>query len=101
MIAAILPDDHARIRDGEHALRRPDLGADLGAARHLQDKLPGKSYAILEGARLGATWDLFRYGASARTRRPEGVAGDGGRHAEALEPGGPGGHAAYGALVET
>ena len=34
----------------------------IGAARHLQMNCPGKSYAILEGrARLGGTWDLFRY----------------------------------------
>jgi monooxygenase len=34
----------------------------IGAAYHLQDKLPGKSYAILEGRdSIGGTWDLFRY----------------------------------------
>ena len=34
----------------------------IGAGVHLQQKCPGKSYAILEGrARLGGTWDLFRY----------------------------------------
>jgi len=34
----------------------------IGAARHLQDKCPGKSYVILEGREtLGGTWDLFRY----------------------------------------
>jgi monooxygenase len=34
----------------------------IGAAYHLQDKCPGKSYAILEAReRLGGTWDLFRY----------------------------------------
>lgn len=34
----------------------------IGAAYHLQEKLPGKTYAILEGReRLGGTWDLFRY----------------------------------------
>jgi monooxygenase len=34
----------------------------IGAAWHLQDRLPGKSYAILEArADLGGTWDLFRY----------------------------------------
>ena len=34
----------------------------IGAARHLEDKCRGKSYAILEmrGA-IGGTWDLFRY----------------------------------------
>ncbi len=34
----------------------------IGAARHLQDKQPGKTYAILEMREdLGGTWDLFRY----------------------------------------
>ena len=34
----------------------------IGAAYHLQDKCPGKSYAILEGRdAIGGTWDLFRY----------------------------------------
>jgi cation diffusion facilitator CzcD-associated flavoprotein CzcO len=34
----------------------------IGAAYHLQDKCPGKTYAILEAReRLGGTWDLFRY----------------------------------------
>jgi len=34
----------------------------IGAAWHLQDRLPGKSYAILEAREdLGGTWDLFRY----------------------------------------
>jgi cation diffusion facilitator CzcD-associated flavoprotein CzcO len=34
----------------------------IGAAYHLQDKCPGKSYAILEAReRMGGTWDLFRY----------------------------------------
>ena len=34
----------------------------IGAAYHLQDALPGKSYAILEAREsLGGTWDLFRY----------------------------------------
>ncbi len=41
------------------------IGAGLsgiGAAWHLQDRCPGKSYAILEGREdLGGTWDLFRY----------------------------------------
>ncbi len=34
----------------------------IGAAWHLQEKCPGKTYAILErrGA-IGGTWDLFRY----------------------------------------
>jgi cation diffusion facilitator CzcD-associated flavoprotein CzcO len=34
----------------------------IGAACHLQQKCPGKSYAILEGrSAMGGTWDLFRY----------------------------------------
>jgi monooxygenase len=36
--------------------------AGIGAARRLQDKCPGKSFAVLEQrAALGGTWDLFRY----------------------------------------
>jgi cation diffusion facilitator CzcD-associated flavoprotein CzcO len=41
------------------------IGAGLsgiGAAHHLQEKCPGKSYAILEAREaIGGTWDLFRY----------------------------------------
>ncbi|HSR93634.1 MAG TPA: NAD(P)/FAD-dependent oxidoreductase [Solirubrobacterales bacterium] len=41
------------------------IGAGLsgiGAAWHLQERCPGRSYAILEArADLGGTWDLFRY----------------------------------------
>ncbi|NBC20694.1 MAG: FAD-dependent oxidoreductase [Alphaproteobacteria bacterium] len=41
------------------------IGAGLsgiGAAWHLQDKCPGKTYAILERREaIGGTWDLFRY----------------------------------------
>jgi monooxygenase len=41
------------------------VGAGLsgvGAAWHLQDRCPGRSYAILEARDdLGGTWDLFRY----------------------------------------
>jgi monooxygenase len=41
------------------------VGAGLsgvGAACHLEERLPGKTYAILEArADLGGTWDLFRY----------------------------------------
>jgi monooxygenase len=41
------------------------VGAGLsgvGAAYHLQQECPGKSYTILEARdRLGGTWDLFRY----------------------------------------
>jgi monooxygenase len=34
----------------------------IGAAWHLQDRCPGKRYAILEAREdLGGTWDLFRY----------------------------------------
>ncbi len=34
----------------------------IGAAWHLQDKCPGKTYAILERREaIGGTWDLFRY----------------------------------------
>jgi monooxygenase len=34
----------------------------IGAAWHLQDRCPGRSYAILEAREdLGGTWDLFRY----------------------------------------
>jgi cation diffusion facilitator CzcD-associated flavoprotein CzcO len=34
----------------------------IGMARHLQDRCPGKSYAILEARDAsGGTWDLFRY----------------------------------------
>jgi len=34
----------------------------IGAAHHLQQRCPGKSYAILEAReRTGGTWDLFRY----------------------------------------
>jgi monooxygenase len=34
----------------------------IGAAWHLQDRCPGKTYAILEArGDLGGTWDLFRY----------------------------------------
>src|ERR1700733_4314846 len=34
----------------------------IGAAVHLQNNCPGRSYAILEAReRIGGTWDLFRY----------------------------------------
>jgi cation diffusion facilitator CzcD-associated flavoprotein CzcO len=34
----------------------------IGAGYHLQEKCPGKSYAILESRDyIGGTWDLFRY----------------------------------------
>jgi cation diffusion facilitator CzcD-associated flavoprotein CzcO len=34
----------------------------IGAAHHLQERCPGKSYAILEArGAIGGTWELFRY----------------------------------------
>ena len=34
----------------------------IGAAAHLEQECPGRSYLILEGReRMGGTWDLFRY----------------------------------------
>src|SRR5689334_17513571 len=34
----------------------------IGAAWHLQDKCPGRTYAIIEARETsGGTWDLFRY----------------------------------------
>jgi cation diffusion facilitator CzcD-associated flavoprotein CzcO len=34
----------------------------IGAAHHLQERCPGKSYAIFEAREdVGGTWDLFRY----------------------------------------
>ncbi len=34
----------------------------IGAAYHLQDKCPRRTYAVLEGrGAIGGTWDLFRY----------------------------------------
>jgi cation diffusion facilitator CzcD-associated flavoprotein CzcO len=34
----------------------------IGAAHHLAERFPNKTYAIVEGRdRLGGTWDLFRY----------------------------------------
>jgi monooxygenase len=34
----------------------------IGAACHLQENCPGKTFAILEGrSAMGGTWDLFRY----------------------------------------
>ena len=44
------------------------IGAGLsgiGAAFHLQEKCPGRSFTVLEARdRIGGTWDLFRYRAS-------------------------------------
>ena len=34
----------------------------IGAACHLEDHCPGKTYTLLEGRdAIGGTWDLFRY----------------------------------------
>ena len=34
----------------------------IGAAHHLQEAFPGRSYAIFEARdTVGGTWDLFRY----------------------------------------
>src|ERR687894_942101 len=34
----------------------------IGAAHHLQERLPHKTYAIFEArGTIGGTWDLFRY----------------------------------------
>jgi len=34
----------------------------IGAAHHLQEKCPNRTYVVLEGReRIGGTWDLFRY----------------------------------------
>jgi monooxygenase len=53
---------------GPSAVERVDvliIGAGIsgiGAAHHLQERCPGKSYAILEAREaIGGTWDLFRY----------------------------------------
>ena len=51
-----LPDEHVDVLI---------VGAGLsgvGAACHLREELPGKSFAILEAREaIGGTWDLFRY----------------------------------------
>src|SRR6476620_2469484 len=57
--------------DGDHVVTMtPDLDvlivgagiSGIGCAWHLQDKQPGKTYAVLEAREsLGGTWDLFRY----------------------------------------
>lgn len=55
-------------RPAEKPLEHVDVlivGAGLsgiGAAHHLQDRCPGKTYTILEARDgIGGTWDLFRY----------------------------------------
>ena len=62
--AAIPPSAEAEAEATEH-VDVLIVGAGIsgiGAAWHLQDKLPGKSYAILEARDAsGGTWDLFRY----------------------------------------
>ena len=60
-------DDHAHVRQtiGMEHVDVLIVGAGLsgiGAAHHLQDRLPGKTYAIFEAREaIGGTWDLFRY----------------------------------------
>lgn len=63
----ITPSPSAAPREGQDVEHLDVLivGAGLsgiGAAWRLQEELPGKSYAILEGRDdIGGTWDLFRY----------------------------------------
>ncbi len=61
-------EDGARVTAGAHSTEHFDVvivGAGLsgiGAAYHLQKKLPRKSYIILEARNaMGGTWDLCRY----------------------------------------
>jgi monooxygenase len=69
MSTAAAPREEARFgreeRDPVEHLDVLIVGAGLsgiGAAHHLQQELPGKSYAILEARdAVGGTWDLFRY----------------------------------------
>jgi monooxygenase len=62
--AAVGHDPHPMTSSAEH-VDVLIVGAGLsgiGAAWHLQDKQPGRSYAILEAREAsGGTWDLFRY----------------------------------------
>ena len=56
-----LPSDGAAVEHLDVLIVGAGLSG-IGAACHLQDKLPGKSYAIFEAREsMGGTWDLFRY----------------------------------------
>jgi monooxygenase len=63
-MASVLPLTDGTSTDVEH-VDVLIVGAGLsgiGAAYHLQQALPGKSFTILEGrSAIGGTWDLFRY----------------------------------------
>ena len=65
MSTAAAPREHTPSGQALEHLDVLIIGAGLsgiGAAHHLQEKLPHKSYAILEArAAIGGTWDLFRY----------------------------------------
>src|ERR1700710_1539969 len=51
-----MPDDHVDVLIVGAGL------SGIGAAHHLQERCPGKSYAILEMRdTIGGTWDLFKY----------------------------------------
>ena len=53
---AITPPDHFDVLIVGAGL------SGIGAGYHLQQKCPGKKFAILEGRdTIGGTWDLFRY----------------------------------------
>ena len=56
-----LGDPHSRTRHLDVLIVGAGVSG-IGAAYHLQDKQPTKTYAILEARdALGGTWDLFRY----------------------------------------
>ncbi|HEU4656526.1 MAG TPA: NAD(P)/FAD-dependent oxidoreductase [Capillimicrobium sp.] len=58
---AELLDIHATTTDVDVLIVGAGISG-IGAAYHLQDKLPHKTYAILEAREaVGGTWDLFRY----------------------------------------